>query len=102
VITPDTVNIRNLMRLYEAYFRKNRGWLLSDAPRRKDLRVFEAVYHFNLYEYLNKFISRKGGRVWPEFPAGNGKIDLIMRYAGRRYAMEVKSFTDEGDFRAWR
>jgi hypothetical protein len=28
------------------------------------------------------------------------KIDLIVRYAGRRYAIEVKSFTDEGDFRS--
>jgi hypothetical protein len=32
VITPETLDIRNLMRLYETYFRKNRDWLLSDAP----------------------------------------------------------------------
>ncbi len=100
VIGPGELNIRNLMRLYQDYLRKNREWLLSDAPRRKDLRVFEAVYHFNLYEYLNTFLENKGARVWPEFPTGNGKIDLLIRYGERLYAIELKSFTDEADFRA--
>ncbi len=99
VVTPKKLNVRNLFRLYETYLRKNRQWLLSDAPRRKDLRVFEAVYHFNLYEYLSTFFQSRGGRVWPEFPTGNGKIDLLIRYANALYAIELKSFTNEADFR---
>ena len=30
----------------------------------------------------------------PEFPTGNGKIDLIIIYAGQRYGLELKSFAD--------
>jgi hypothetical protein len=72
--------------------------MLKDAPRRKDMKIFEAVFHFNLYEYLSRFLSNKKGKVLPEFPTGNGKVDLIVRYAGKIYALELKSYTDESDF----
>lgn len=42
------LNIRNLMKRFEGYLQKNKQWLLRDAPRRKDLRLYEAVYHFSL------------------------------------------------------
>ena len=41
-----------------------------------------------------------GGRVYPEFPTGNGKIDLLIRYAGREHGVEVKSFSNRPAFRA--
>ncbi len=94
-LTQDGLNIWNLMRRFESHLRKNREWLLKDAPRRKDLRIFEAVWHFNLYRYLCDFLGTKYARVWPEFPTGNGKVDIIIEYAGRTYALELKSYTDE-------
>jgi hypothetical protein len=97
-ITDDSLNIRNLMRRYERHLRTNREWLLKDAPRRADLRIYEAVYHFNLYMYLSQFLQGFGGRVYPEFPTGNGKIDLIITYAGKTYGLEVKSYTTNKDF----
>ncbi len=96
-LTADGIHVRSLIRRYEKYLRKNREWLLKDAPRRKDLRVFEAVYHFNLYEYLKRFLGNKNARVWPEFPTGNGAIDLIIEYGGTRYGLELKSYSDERD-----
>ncbi len=94
-ITKEQLNVKNLLRRYEQYLRENREWLLRDAPRRtSDLRIYEAVYHFNLYMYLKSFFKRKGDQVYPEFPTGNGKIDLIITYAGKVYGIEVKSFTD--------
>ena len=30
--------------------------------------------------YLSSFINRFRGEVYPEFPTGNGKIDLIIKY----------------------
>ena len=51
-ITSEYLHIPNLLRRYELYLKKNRDWLLKDAPRRADLRVRETVYHFNLYMYL--------------------------------------------------
>ncbi|CAN2041158.1 AAA ATPase-like domain-containing protein [Candidatus Magnetomoraceae bacterium gMMP-15] len=95
VITDESINIKNLMRLYETYLKKNKNWLLEDAPRRKDMRIFEAVYHFNLYMYLYNFLTPQKAKVWPEFPTGNGKIDIIINYAGQIYGIELKSYTNE-------
>jgi len=100
VITEHSLHIKNLLRRYEVYLRENRDWLLKDAPRRKtDLRPYEAVYHFNLYMYLSKFLQHRDGQVWPEFPTGNGKLDLLIRYAGRVYGLEVKSFVNAYEYR---
>jgi len=98
ILTKDRLNIKNLMRLYESYLHKNKKWLLKDAPRRKDLRIFEAVYHFSLYMYLFRFLETKKCQVWPEFPTGNGKIDLMIQYANKLYGIELKSYTDESAY----
>ncbi len=99
VFTPQGLDIKALLRRYQLYLQQNRAWLLKDAPRRKtDLRIYEAVYHFNLYMYLQQFFQCKG-QVYPEFPTGNGKIDLIIRHNGRVYGLELKSFADESGYR---
>ena len=95
VLSADGVNVRNLMRLYEDYLKKNRHWLLEDAPKRKDLRIYEAVFHFNLYRFLFEFFRSRKGHVYPEFPTGNGKIDLLVQYQERMYGLELKTFSSE-------
>ncbi len=97
-ITETELNIRGLGKRYETYLVENRDWLLDDVPRRKDLRIYEAVFHFNFYSYLNEFLKPRSGRVIPEFPTGNGKIDLLVTYAGRRYGIELKSFASEWEY----
>ncbi|MEZ4865189.1 MAG: AAA-like domain-containing protein [Caldilineaceae bacterium] len=99
-ITDESLHIKNLMRRYELYLRSNRNWLFRNAPRRKtDDRLFEAVYHFNLYMYLMQFLQSYDGSVTPEFPTGNGKLDLLIYYAGRIYGLEVKSFLNQREYR---
>ena len=88
------------MKRYERHLRENKAWLLKDAPRRGDLRIYEAVYHFHLYTYLFQFLKGFGGRVYPEFPTGNGKIDLIITYSGNTYGIEVKSYTTHKEYQA--
>ncbi|MGB0388455.1 MAG: AAA-like domain-containing protein [Ardenticatenaceae bacterium] len=96
IVSDNHLNIKKLMALYERYLRKNQAWLFRDAPRRTtDLRIFEAVYHFNLYMYLSSFLQPQGGLVYPEFPTGNGQIDLIIKIAGQKYGLEVKSYANE-------
>ncbi len=56
------------------------------------------MYHFNLYRWLCDFLGIKRARVWPEFPTGNGKVGIIIKYADRIYAMEIKSYTDESEY----
>jgi len=99
IITETSLNIPNLLRRYEQYLQKNRTWLLKDAPRRHDLRLYEAVYHFNFYMYLFQFLRGYQGQVWPEFPTGNGEIDIIINYSQQLYALEVKSFTTLAELR---
>lgn len=94
-ITETDINIAHLLKLHEAYIQKNKGWLYKNAPRRIDLRLYEAVYHFNLYTYLHRFVRQWKAEVWPEFPTGNGKVDILIRHARQMYAVEVKSFKDD-------
>lgn len=99
-VDDDGLNIANLMRRYETYLAKNRHWLLKDAPRRKtDERIFEAVFHFNLYAWLLSFFDGFDGKVVPEFPTGNGKLDLFIHYADMTYGIEVKSFVNRREYK---
>lgn len=98
VYTDAGLNLRGLALRFQAHLRKNRDWLLKDAPRRKDLRLFEAVFHFSFYRFVCDFLGHKYARVYPEFPTGNGQIDLIIEYQGTRYGVELKSFTNEREY----
>ncbi len=100
VLGPDEADIPAILRLYQDWLTRNRDWLLRDAPRRKtDFRIFEAVFHFNLYLYLATFFRNKGGAVFPEFPTGNGKVDLLIRRSEKLYALELKSFKDRYEYK---
>lgn len=100
VVTETHLDIRNLVQLYQKYLQKNRDWLLKDVPRRSDLKIYEAVFHFNLFSYLNEFLRSKGGRVFPEFPTGNGQIDLVIEYGDKVYGIELKSYSDQAGYRS--
>ncbi|MCP4399765.1 MAG: hypothetical protein GY801_20980 [bacterium] len=98
VYTEEGLNVRGLAMRFQSHLRKNRDWLLKDAPRRKDLRFFEAVFHFSFYRFLCDFLGTKYAQVYPEFPTGNGQIDLIIVYRGVRYGVELKSFTNKTEY----
>jgi len=99
-ITDTEINIPNLLKRYEVYMAKNRHWLLRNAPRRQDdLRIYEAVYHFNFYMYLHQFLRSYQAQTWPEFPTGNGKIDIIIRYNKQLYGLELKSFANQREYK---
>jgi hypothetical protein len=98
VITPTHLEVPELLKLYQTYLDKNKKWMFKQAPRRSDMRVFEAVFHFNLYAYINEFLRSKKGQVFPEFPTGNGKIDLLIQYQNITYGIELKSFTDHAGY----
>ena len=95
IITSHSLNVRELLKLYQVYINENHSWLFKDAPRRSDLRVYEAIFHFNLYSYLQDFLRDKDARVFPEFPTGNGKVDLLIRHSNITYGIELKSYTDQ-------
>ncbi len=99
-ITEEQLNISRLLQRYEQYLQANREQVLKDAPRRhNDLRVYEAVFHFHFYSYLTSFFRVYEGQVQPEFPTGNGSIDLLIRYAGQLFGLELKSFSNQATYR---
>jgi len=95
VVFPDHMDIPGMLTLYQTYLDKNKGWLFKNAPRRSDLRIYEAVFHFNLYAYLDELLRGKKVRIFPEFPTGNGKIDLLLQYNNMTCGIELKSFSDQ-------
>ncbi|MGE5342188.1 MAG: hypothetical protein ACM3SY_11995 [Candidatus Omnitrophota bacterium] len=73
---------------------------INHAPRRSDQRVYEAVFHFSIYAYLNEFLRSKKANVLPEFPTGNGKIDILIQYRDQQYEIELKSFRDSAAYKS--
>jgi len=98
-ITDDSLNIPQLLHRYEQYLQANRELVLKNAPRREDLRVYEAVFHFHFYLYLVSFFRSYDTQVQPEFPTGNGSIDLLIRHANQLFGLELKSFADKRQYR---
>ncbi len=97
-ITDQTLNIPQLLRRYEQYLQANRNYVLKNAPRREDLRVYEAVFHFHFYLYLVSFLRTYEVEVHPEFPTGNGSIDLLIRHAQQLFGLELKSFASKRQY----
>lgn len=100
-VFPGRLDIPVILQLYQTYLDKNKSWLFKNAPRRSDLRIYEAVFHFNLYAYLERLLRGESVYVYPEFPTGNGKIDLILQSQDRQlmYGIELKSFSSEARYR---
>jgi hypothetical protein len=97
VLTPEGLCLPPLLARYRGYLKrlKARGldpW--KGQPRRADLHLTEAVGHFHLYAWLLNAVGRRCV-ISPEFPTGNGKVDLVLRTGdGHVGLIEVKSFVD--------
>ncbi len=99
VFNPPELDLPALLERYKSYLQrlKIRGinpW--KDQPRRTDLQFTEAVGHFHLYAWLHNAVGRRCA-VSPEFPTGNGRVDLHLRCLNRQGLIEVKSFRDLSD-----
>ncbi|KPA08824.1 ATPase domain protein, prokaryote domain protein [Candidatus Magnetomorum sp. HK-1] len=98
VFNGHALNIPALLRRYKDFLKrmKDRGenpW--TDQPRRKsDYHLTEAVGHFHLYHWLCMAL-RKRCTIRPEFPTGNGKVDLhLLCKDNKKGLIEVKSFVN--------
>lgn len=97
VLEDDQLNLPALLERYKAYL----SWLKTqginpwkEQPRRKqDFNLTEAVGHFHLYSWLQEVLKHRCV-ISPEFPTGNGKVDLHLKYGQKRGIIEVKSFQD--------
>jgi hypothetical protein len=101
VFEGETLNLPPLLDRYKAYLVRMKAKGLNpfkDQPRRTDLHYTEAVGHFHLYAWLQAAIGRRCVTS-PEFPTGNGKVDIHIRCNGMKGIIEVKSFVDMSETR---
>ena len=96
VFAGETLDLPALLERYKAYLTRLAAkgidpW--KEQPRRADLRLTEAVGHFHLYAWLQTALN-SCAVVSPEFPTGNGKVDIHVRRGNRVGVIEVKSFVN--------
>jgi hypothetical protein len=95
---PGQLDLAALLRRYKDYLARLKAKGINpwkEQPRRQtDQHLTEAVGHFHLYAWLQNAMGRRCA-VTPEFPTGNGRVDLHVGCAGQRGIIEVKSFVDQ-------
>ncbi len=106
VFDPPVLNLPALLRRYKDYLARLKAKEINpwkDQPRRPPPTpplqggdkggATEAVGHFHLYWWLYQAIGYDCV-VRPEFPTGNGKVDVHIKYGDKRGMIEVKSFVN--------
>ncbi|KPA14170.1 ATPase domain protein, prokaryote domain protein [Candidatus Magnetomorum sp. HK-1] len=97
VTSGSSLKLPALLNRYKDYLARLKDNGLNpwqDQPRRKsDYHLTEAVGHFHLYHWLQMALGIESS-ISPEFPTGNGKVDLHIIYEGKKGIIEVKSFTN--------
>jgi hypothetical protein len=97
VFSGPQLDLPALLQRYKDYLHRLREQGVNpwkEQPRRRtDLHLTEAVGHFHLFSWLQEAVTRRCV-VSPEFPTGNGRVDIHLRCDERRGIIEVKSFTD--------
>ncbi|KPA10490.1 ATPase domain protein, prokaryote domain protein [Candidatus Magnetomorum sp. HK-1] len=87
-------DIPALIDRYQSYLNrlKEKGLsILEQQPLRTDLRPREAIGHFHFYAWLIGVIG-DDCIITPEFPTGNGQVDIHIQCKDRRGIIEIKSF----------
>jgi hypothetical protein len=88
-----------LLRRYVEYLERLQAKGINPwkgQPTRNDLRITEAVGHFHLYWWLIE-ATKNQLVITPEFPTGNGKVDLHLQCDSKRGLIEIKVFTKLAD-----
>jgi len=96
VFEADELNLPSLIDRYRDYLKRLKDKGLSpfkELPKRSDLNIYESGGHFHLYHWLMNALSRRCS-VSPEFPTGNGRVDIHLRCNKKEGVIEVKSFRD--------
>jgi hypothetical protein len=97
VFAGNSLNLPALLTRYKDYLARLKAQGINpwkEQPRRKtDLHLIEKVGHFHLFSWLKEVLEKRCV-VSPEFPTGNGQVDIHLSCDKRRGIIEVKSFVD--------
>jgi hypothetical protein len=90
------LDLRALIDRYRDYLNRLKQKGISPfkhIPKRSDLNIYESGGHFHLYHWLMNAIGRMCW-ITPEFPTGNGRVDIHIRCRDTEAVIEIKSFGD--------
>jgi hypothetical protein len=90
----ETLNLPSLLDRYKTYLIRMKAKGLNpfkDQPPRTDLHYTEAVGYFHLYAWMKQAVEDVCV-ISPEFPTGNGKVDLHLKCKNKFGIIEIKSF----------
>jgi hypothetical protein len=96
VLDGPELDLPALISRYEDYLNRLHaaGYdIWKDQPTRSDMRIREASGHFHFYAWLLNAIGSHCS-VSPEFPTGNGQVDIHIRCGDKHGIIEIKSFLD--------
>jgi hypothetical protein len=97
VFSGTSLDLPALLQRYKDYLLRLKAKGINpwkEQPRREtNLHLTEAVGYFHLFTWLQTAIGRRCV-ISPEFPTGNGKVDIHIRCGTKRGIIEVKSFVD--------
>jgi hypothetical protein len=97
VFAGSSLNLPALLTRYKDYLARLSAEGINpwkEQPRRKtDLKLTEAVGQFHLFTWLRDVVERRCV-LSPEFPTGNGKVDLHLQCGKLRGIIEVKNFVN--------
>ncbi len=101
-INPDRIDLPAILQAYRRYLQRlneagQDPW--KQQPQRTNLNVTEAVGHFHLYAWLTNALNGFA-TVSPEFPTGNGQVDLSISTQQTQAIIEVKSFSNVSKLKA--
>ena len=97
VFEKDELDVAALLLRYKGYLKRLKAREIDvwkGQPRRADLCRTEYVGHFHLYSWLKQAIEDRCV-VSPEFPTGNGRVDLHLQCGAKSGIIEVKSFESQ-------
>ncbi len=81
--TDGTLDMEKVLKEFQVFYRRNSGsWL-----ERYEFK--ESAQHLLLMAFLQRVINA-GGEIVREMAVGNGRIDLLVRYGNRDFALELK------------
>jgi hypothetical protein len=103
VFAGDKLNLPALLQRYRDYLQRleEKGFSpWAGQPRRSDLHLTEAVGHFHLYAWIRQAVGDQC-LVSPEFPTGNGKVDILLRCGYVQGIVEIKSFEKQSKIKKY-
>ena len=69
-----------MIERYKKYLERTKKEIYKGIEaRRQNGRIYEAVYHFHLYSWLFEVLKDWKVSVIPEFPTGNGRVDIALK-----------------------